>query len=261
MKNSESGATDINSAIDSAAPVITNAAYFSNEFDKPSNDSLSLSFSEDISAITSTEPFVFNRVGVGDYSMNLSLKRYSGNIAFFKVNSIDKVTLPVENDSVRINFTASLSDSKGNSQSVDLNKKVKLKIIHPPFVLECAILPLVNGEEFPSELKINSKIPTGTVITLKPNIFVPDEVIKQVKCKLNIYDAVGNFLIASGGSDDDYLSVSTSKVGDRTEIVIQWGCTNRRGRQVGKGEYLGLFEITYPDGEVSILKKFISTKQ
>lgn len=241
---------------DSAAPVIIQAIYYPQSFNtddyRAAKDSLQIFFSEPISDISSSRPFWFEDESGSSYYMTLSKKSQSSIRASFTINEISKNGFPMEGDSVWINYSENVSDTNGTAQSIDDNKRVPLKVITPPFILEPIVLAEKRGR-IPEELQLNGAVEKGIVIFLKPNIHVPAEILEQIEYKGTIFDATGNIVTTfeTDSRDEKRIECGISSSNVPNGITILWSTKNGGFRDAGSSMYVCSLQITYPDDRTS----------
>jgi hypothetical protein len=188
------------------------------------------------------------------------------NKVLFTVQSIEGVKFPEEGDSIWINAAENVMDASANAQLVINNKKVRLIIVLPPFVLEPYVIGPRDPQDkaIPVELKkSNGLIINGTIILLKPNIFVPVRELMKVRVAIEIYDPLGNSIANGKGYEvnNGLVEMHARQIGQDCYIIILWADGNTRNRIVGSGSYLGMLSIEYPDGSSESKKVMIPMKQ
>ncbi len=254
--------------IDKAAPVITKAVYcpYITPLDeKPDKDTLVIDFSEHVNDIEAEKPFLLQTEFGDDYHFLLSQMNREKNRVILRVNKIVGVEEPITDDSIWINANKGVEDNRDNEQVVKDNKKVALVVKTRPFTLQ----PYVIGpkepddKKIPSMFKISDKITKGTIIILDPNVYVRDEVLKQVFCEIHLFDPVGNGIAQAHGFDDHngILEMGIKQFGNVFKIVVLWSDTNLNKRIVSAGAYLAVFDIVYPDGKREVKKIIVPLKR
>jgi hypothetical protein len=113
--------------IDSAAPVIVSAQYYS--FNSSTiNDTLVVSFSEKMSVVNNNTPFKFWTAATPSYLVTVNdVNTDSNTVTFYVVNFPDNIT-PSAGDSIWIYADHEVMDVLGVEQMVDTNKKQPLSL-------------------------------------------------------------------------------------------------------------------------------------
>jgi hypothetical protein len=239
---------------DSVAPVIDYAEYCPGAFidlgsGKRAEDSLNVTFSEDIGYFDYVKPFKFTGNGK-NYSMQLSKLATSSNRYCFRVDSVIGIDSPLDGDSIRINTDIDITDEHHNTQKVSNNRLVKLVVKPKPFEFYLQILqPYVTDVPGYIVTKMrdifkDKTIVRGTLIVLDPMIDVIKDKGENITLSAYIYDALGNRIAEAGIGEKDnlHLQVGVARIKvkdkDRNKIVILWSRKNDNGRSVGSGLYL-----------------------
>jgi hypothetical protein len=217
-------------ATDSAAPVILHAlisAATSNDNEKIP-DTLTVFFSEPVSIINTTKPFVFTSQKNVNYTMSLSFLSVKDTIATFLINDYDPVTFPAPGDSIRI-YTNAIKDNSGNVQTYERNRNAIISFKQGNFDITIKAGPNpfnANGE--------------AILITAIPGGKIRSDISLDVK--LSIYDNLGNSI----------LSETVMKVDPQTQqATYEWKGLNRNGRKVGTGTYIAFVKAKSAFGEKS----------
>lgn len=241
---------------DSAAPVLTRAIYYPQTFadfnSRSAQDSITIAFSEPVSHINSSEPFWFEDNFMNDYKMTLVEKTTYIGRTTFTISSISNNVIPMAGDSVWINFEENVMDNNNNAQTVETNKKVPLEIVTPPFTLEPIVLSKKNCY-IPDALKLNGAVEKGAAILLRPNIYVPKNILEEIEYEGSIYDATGSIIMSFSTNDSEEKLIECGVVkGDQPNgIVILWSKKNLGKRNAGSSMYVGYLKISYPGNRTS----------
>ena len=257
------GFTTGHTVSDKAAPVITQATYcpngdFSADGQQVGFDTLVVCFSEEVSDIDSKVPFDLLAVETGNnYHFELKQMSHKAKLVLFEVEEVVDVDYPIDGDSIRIDYKENVEDVKGNSQKVEKNKRVRMTVRERPFNFIITVIGPVNPEHntIPTDLLTdNITIEKGIVILLDPVIDIPEDKIASTNCAITIYDAVGNYITACDGINDDNpkLQMDAVNINGKYKIVIVWTGQNENGRAVGEGSYLGRIAVTYPRGNAVV---------
>lgn len=213
---------------DSAAAVILDASFTAGVSldelsDKP--DTLRVTFSEDVTVESPVNPFLFNRNGTTPYTLNLEFISSTRNEALFLVKGFNGVDYPLSSDSIWINPFSTVKDLNNIYQNNPSNRRAALTVQKPDIVWDVIVAPNpycpdnetgnVNGVRIRIVTQSNTRLP-----------------IVLHEAYLDLYDAVGNRVLRNG----KFL-----KTQDGIEYV--WDGTNKRGRKVGSGTYLGIISV------------------
>jgi hypothetical protein len=238
---------------DSAAPVIATARFAPGAVvDRTTShpDTLRVSFSEDVAAISSTEPFDFFDEEGGTYGMTLRPLEHRGANYAFIVESIDGAEYPSSSDSISIDPDENVGDPGGIIQDNGANRPVPLSVKPRPYTLVFTAGP-------------NPFVPGVSPIPLNiPGVTIRRGVVIQVDALTNlreqnatldgtvaIYDAVGNLVGRCDGIDDKNARVQIGVEHDpRTRLYFFWSGRNEVGRTVGAGTYIAYIRITDSNG-------------
>ncbi len=270
VKNNPSNSGQKLTVNDKAAPVIVQATYYPSGFvfdPQSGTDSLIVEFSESVNDVSSDRPFSLETLADKGYYFTLDQKERTDETVRFDVLSIEIVSMPVEGDSIWIDADEGVDDIPGNPQTVDDNKKVKLLIEWPTLTFIPQVIgPMEPDEkEIPDILQISDEIMEGTIIALVPSVFIPHEILKDINCRMKIFDAVGNEVASCDGRNDKNgileMDLPAQPTGPDNMIVILWSEKNKNGRIAEGGTYLGWFEIIYVDGESEFKKVTIPVKR
>lgn len=209
---------------DSAAPVLLQATYrpaiFSSET-QTIPDTLTVTFSEKVAPVTTTEPLVFLKPeSVNTEIPTLTILAYhDATITFLIANPKN---YPDKRDSVFINPVSAIGDTFGNLQNNPGNRRVPLTVIEtvtpPDFQLNMGPNPFnpLRGDTI--AITIN---PNNGNARNKP-LHIP---------RLTIYDQVGTMVFTRQWP-------ATSEV-----MHLGWNGINKKGRVVGTGTYIGFIML------------------
>ncbi len=267
---------------DKVAPVIDKAIYspgkiIDEENFERAHDTLIIVFSEETQAVSYPTPFkLFGyRNGVKEeYYFTLRMMNGNNTTYRFKVNSINGVDYPNDGDSIWIDTASGIADELDNPQKVNENRHVKLNVRPKPFFITITVLHPVDPDDnlLPDEIinllsENNSNLITnGTMLIIDPMIdFSENEGTGEMKCKVKIFDAVGNLIAESNRLkeyDNPIIQSDIVPINGRRKIVVTWSCQNRNRRQVEGATYLALIEVTGPYGGIPIIRKvYITVKK
>ncbi|MFW6244856.1 MAG: hypothetical protein ACOC36_03120, partial [Fibrobacterota bacterium] len=205
---------------DSAAPVVVRAVYHpAVAYDEETVllDTLEVTFSERIAPPGNQTPLRFIQNGV-EYEVALSTESVNNRSVNFLINEIRGVDRMTSGDSVWINPGEFVRDSVPNWQQNEYNSRVPLVIKSTPVTWKVVTGP--NPFTRNKQVKIRI-VPLGmTRIAFSPEVSIV------------IYDNLGNVVVP------------------RTEFSMvdgvpqfEWNGTNRKGRYVGTGVYLGMIVV------------------
>lgn len=250
-------------AQDGAAPVLVALEYHYGKYTQngeKAKDTIVARYSESLKAIpTVAQPFNFIDVNGSPYTATVSNPEYNGSSYSFIVGSIEPNTVipfgpnvgtksDEPGDSAWINTakTPELNavDVFDNIQLVDENHHVPVQIQRPPFELDVKVGPnpvnpdVAAAPSAPQNDKMSVRVKAVGDIAVNTN-FVVDMVI---------YDKVGN--VVKKIPEDDFKSYTAghlkgNKVVQDDSCVVYWDATNRNGRKVGNGTYLGVLRVVY----------------
>lgn len=142
--------------IDSMAPVCIEATLYDNPL--LIEDSISITFSENIDSIYSDSSFVFHDTYQTSYSLSLSQLFKSGKTYGFTIN--DNMGSAIKDgDSINIKPDNTVLDTKLNYQNTAGNKKVPVEIIRRGIGINFGPLVFFDplGKGYPSEVNIKSE--------------------------------------------------------------------------------------------------------
>jgi len=229
---------------DSAAPVLASALYApgissANESIEPS-DTLIVTFSEEVSSISSDLPLKFRKPGSeSDYKISLELLRQKGTEFVFKVTSIQNPLYPEIGDSVWINPEKNIADMSSNNQSNPLNKRVLLGFRSTPL-------------KFKFKLGPNPFDPSRQAVTI---IVGPETITRElleIQATVVIYDNLGNKV------HQDFQKSINNK---NPQVELRWNGENLSGKRVGKGTYMAVIRAEEKTGRrVETARLFIGVK-
>ncbi len=223
-------------------------------------DTLTVKFSEPIKRVISDEPFHFlDNKGGKKYSIKLKEVYFNYDKMVFIVQSLSGIEKMAEGDSIWIYEGNRVGDALGNFQNNTKNIKRILyvdKIFVPYTLIPQAVSPVdISDLGFkhiiPNTIisalqndgilhecnlsQINSNY-VGMVIMVLVN---PENLCNylpnlKLKASLSIFDPLGNFIVKD-------LKMAWNE--DRCRLVTVWNCKNKNLRTVGRGTYVGVFNI------------------
>ena len=231
---------------DSAAPVIVSAKYFPGAIGTGAGnsiDTLSVAFSEPVSAMSSTlPPFQLDTKSNTLYTLSLvvpSLSTGASTLRFI-VSQIQGVVFPQTGDSIWINPSAGVGDAAGVIQNNPGNRRVILTVApipySPPQVTIVKNPFSIGGSVFDA----NSGAPagTGTIIQVSPSKQLTGLISFAATAK--IYDILGNAVVKD----------ITFKQSPSTGILYyNWDGRNLNSRYVGTGAYIAIVSVTDSNGK------------
>lgn len=263
---------------DGVAPVIDNAIFSPGSIVEVNNtimrndDTLNIEFSEKVNVFLYNQPFnLIRHIGINDkiYYFNLEKMTQTNNMLVFLVDSVVGVDSPLRNDSIWIDINANIGDEKGNIQGVFKNRKVELIVKQKPFSNKLTVLspfdpvqdiPVIIIEQIKEKDKVIKK---GTVIIIDPLIDYSLDEMERMSINAQIYDAVGNSISKCYGLKDytnDLMQADIIELNGRKKIVLIWAAKNNKRRIVGDGTYLGVVDVTGPDGTPMSHRFYISVE-
>lgn len=218
------------SILDSAAPVLVQATYrpaiFSSET-QTIPDTLTVTFSEKVAPVTSTQPLVFLKTGsIITEVPTLTVLAYRDSTIIFLI--VNPKSYPDKKDSVFISPVSAIGDIFGNLQNNPANRRVPLTVIEtvipPDFQIKIGPNPFHPLQGDTLAITIN---PNNGNARNKP-LHIP---------RLTIYDQVGTM-------------VFTRQWPATSEIMhLGWNGTNKKGRTVGMGTYIGFIMLFDSNGK------------
>jgi uncharacterized repeat protein (TIGR01451 family) len=212
---------------DKAAPVITEAIFkigVSLSADIPAVDSVIITFSEDAFVADISPQFLLANKANVNYSMTLSSPAAQGKKASFAVLAISGDLYPENSDVIYINPVSTVRDSLSWQNNPD-NRRVPLIIGRGKVQWDAVAVP----NPFNPELTGYDFAGTTVCIVNSLNNAVP---VKFSDAHISIYDATGNIVVKS-----------TPFVQSPSGPVFRWNGTNRHGRRVGSGTYIGIVTV------------------
>ena len=204
---------------DSVAPVIVSAIYAPGFSVHTSlADTLTVTFSECVSEISTSAPFAFRTRDGKDYKITLESLSHDCATASYLVKTIDGVHFPSQHDSIWIDRLSGISDIRSNVQSNAQNRRALLHIKPVPlqFTFQAGPNPFRPKRE-------------QVVIQVDPSVKTREMI--QIQAQITIIDQVGN-VVFSGMQRSD---TSASPV-----LSFHWDGHNLNGRIAGSGMYLAI---------------------
>lgn len=244
---------------DGVAPVIVSASYVSGDA-RPDgtyeSDHLRVTFSEEVGAISGTEPFLFGGVSPGgSYRATMTETSRSGSTVEFLVTELMGTEYPGDGDTIWINTSpAGLRDNGGNLQDNPENRRILMDVETRPYILNIAATGPANpriddtparvlsGTAYSLEQPVTIRL--GFIVTVIPA--APLDGVALAEARVMILDAVGNVVasldaIRSSYSDDDCVQISRDT--NTGGLLCFWNGKNSRGRFVGSGSYLMMIRV------------------
>lgn len=224
---------------DSMAPVLIRAEFIPRSPDSEyGTDSLRATLSEKINKPLSREPFTFfDPVSGKMYSMDLEYSSTDEKSMYmFSIIDIIGKEFPSAGDSVCINPSAGISDTKGNVQD-SKNRYSELQFKAQAYKYRVVAYP--NPFD-PQKATIPQKVIENYNLTETNGIVLIVEPVSKIAGYVNIqgtavlYDAVGKFVKKLTGKP-----VKTGK-----GLWFVWNGENKKGKLVGTGTYLAIITIT-----------------
>ena len=220
------------SCSDSAAPVLSSASFHPALFTAgPTGtlpDTLLVTFSEDIAGITSELPFLFLKPGTDPTTPGLQVLRHeAASVVFLFTSALSDVQYPADGDSIAINPSAGIADTPGTGQENAANRRVPLEVV--------TVLPHFRIIGAPNPFN-----PSSGQFMMRVDPYVRSKGLLSYRIHLRIYDKAGSLVTEKVWPE--------SSGGFATAETVFWNGTNRRGRIVGNGTYLGHVRITDENG-------------
>jgi hypothetical protein len=170
----------------------------------------------------------------------------------YKVTMLQSPFRPAEADAVKnikgdsawINTDVNVVDNNvidvsGNVQRNLSNKRVAITVNQPPFALNIQMgpNPFNPRNPDPKVKKVRISITAMTEVALSTKFIV----------SLTIYDKVGNVVKKIPEDDPAPYSpdIADGNIVKNDSCVVFWDGTNRQGRIVGNGTYLGMLKVSY----------------
>lgn len=221
---------------DRVAPVLISAQYIISA----KGDSISVIFSEPPAPITSVRPFLFSRDGTV-YQVTLEQNGIlSGNQYTARISSVQSGFSIKVNDLVWINPPAMISDTKGNAQTNENNRKVPITVKEIPYEIITKIInnPFRPEDQIPEAVKIayskSGLTPpsNGLTIVVEPT----GEVLRNITLSgtVSIYDVVKNSIIKDKPGVYDL---------EKQKFYFAWDGLNSNGRKVATGTYIAVVNV------------------
>ncbi|MCX7727100.1 MAG: hypothetical protein N2053_09665, partial [Chitinispirillaceae bacterium] len=213
---------------DSAAPVIVEAIYKIADQNvslqsKPL-DTLIVIFSEEVVVASNVnKPLLFKK-GEVPYFIQLQLHSIKNQTAVFLVKEIEGISYPENGDSVWINPIYAIGDSL-TWQNNPSNRRVLLQVKRG--ALSWDVIAVPNPFNPYNRGIVDSSVTIHIINPVNPllPVNIPDAM-------LSIYDQVGNIVAKS-------LKFEKTEKGP----ICKWNGTNRKGRIVGDGTYIGIVTV------------------
>lgn len=252
---------------DSVAPVIDRATYCPGEIiDKNTlsraRDTLRVIFTEEITelGIPIMQPFKLITRGGTSYYFDLTVLSSNKNLVLFLVayNGIHGVDFPAKGDSIWINASFGISDTKNITQTVDNNRHAELKVKPKPVCI--VINPLipftpVSGPFSIPELTDISNEQIDQLVEQKGLLVIVDfltdllSVGHTITASMEIYDPLGNRVAFGSNTDSEngnvFMGVRDNK--NLTQLIIYWPGLNLNNRNVGNSSYKAVLHISLTD--------------
>ncbi len=233
---------------DGAAPVIVSAQLEIFDPDKTGAagsriGTLTIEFSENVRLSETADYFTLIQHTTRTYGLTLQREVIGGITVDFTVLGIDGegVSIPEDGDLIYINPVSAVGDSLV-WQNNPLNRRVALDVIQN---VSWSVIALPNPFD---PLRAGSSLHGSMIRLVTPgNRDVPANISKAY---LRIYDAVGTMVL-----DKEMQKGS----GGFTSYL--WNGTNRRGRKVGNGTYLGVVTVEDEDAQPKKSKFRIGVKR
>ena len=192
---------------DSMAPVIVSASYY--DLANPVKvDTLKVIFSEDVSTISNTEPFKFNRSPtIPEYKLRLAYIRTDSNVVVFSVINLTGQTYPQRGDSIWINEVANVSDLINNRQ------------YNPGNIRRLLNYYLVISIESATYLD-TSTVKDGLIdmITVKTDA-VPDDALRTALLNTITLPDYRDFTVAGNAATDSGFAILVSQPQDDSPVT------------------------------------------
>ena len=231
---------------DSAAPVIVSAKYFPGAIGTGAGnsiDTLSVAFSEPVTAMSSTlPPFQLDTKSNALYTLSLVVPSLSSGASTlrFIVSQIQGVVFPQTGDSIWINPTAGVGDAAGVIQNNPGNRHVILTVAPIPYSPPQVTIVKNPFSIVGSVFDAGSGVPagTGTIIEVSPSKQLTGLI--SFAANVKIYDILGNAVVKD----------VTFKQSPSTGILYyNWDGRNLNSRFVGTGAYIAIVSVTDSNGK------------
>ena len=228
------------------------------------DDTLTVKFSENITDVTHSEPFLFLSMEENtQYQAQLSHVSHTDNTMKFTVDGFNSVQYMRDGDSIWIQRTDRVGDNVNPINYQNNNNNTRRKLWVERRMTPYDLIPNTTSPINISNPNSNTIIPTdvidiinsidpnflnnngiqinnngdyiGMIITIKPNKD-PDIMLPDFKLKgfISIFDAVGNQIV----SKEKMLWWEAQKA-----LIWLWNGKNMNDRNVGAGSYLAIAEI------------------
>jgi hypothetical protein len=221
-------------AADKAAPVLTLATFnpgikLSEQDIRP--DTLLVEFSEPVKEHSTANNSYFNFYQGGTlYTMIQTSPSFNSDKVMYFItgfNSSIERFYPKTGDSVNIIATVpdvKIIDVSGNSQDVETNRKILMKVNPIPYSLEVRVGP--------NPFNPNNSTSKFTSISIKP-VSKQLEFVK-IRAEVKIYDVGGNVL----------ADTVINRLSENQQIEFKWNGRTKTGRIVGAGTYVAIVKAT-----------------
>lgn len=246
--------TTMTSAVaDSAAPVIAAVAYEPGEIideTRRKPDLMRVSFSENVAAIDAEKPFLLHGPQTGSYTIELNAVGSGGSDAMFTVVEVVGIDYPADNDSIWIDPSAGITDTKGNLQGDAGNRRALMDVKPMPYkvVVKVAPNPCDPLTELP--LRLNGmRISRGTAIRIDPLTHIGAGA--SLTGSVSIQDVMGNIVARCEGEDDHQSNIQILSDPASSRLYMLWNGRNMNGRIVGTGTYVAMVKATDSEGKSS----------
>ncbi|MBN1758979.1 MAG: hypothetical protein JW863_11705 [Chitinispirillaceae bacterium] len=213
---------------DGAAPVLTKALLRMGTID-PNQigvmlpDTLEAKFSETIRLGGGIYPFQLIQNGTQPYTLALTMVLLLPDSAVFTVNAVEGVAYPASDDEMYINPVSAVGDSVV-WQNNPFNRRVPLKLIRSQ-KWKLQVHPNPLNPDYPV-------FDNAAVLIRIVNATNENSPMVITNAEISIYDKVGNVVVKSAPF-----------VSDSRGVVYYWNGTNRQGRKVGDGTYVGIVTV------------------
>lgn len=236
---------------DSAGPVLISARYIpgvENSGNGYYPDTLQVVFSEEVTAIDNSTPFLFEGFeNGGSYEISMETGNLSGSSYTFIVREISGLDYPVNGDWIWIDPTAGIGDTGGVRQEITDNRKIRMTVVPQPYTVSVKAYPNPFTPGVSNLPVSGSSVQKGVAIEVLPRC--KNRVIGEISVSATIYDAVGNIVLSQGQSEGNGKTFELVRDTDYDKIWLLWNGANRNERYVGPGTYAVIMETTIQNGE------------
>ena len=232
-------------AVDSAAPVIVSALFAPSDGNTAIvKDTLTITFSEPVKDVISSNPFNLLSTGSGrEYSLVLEfLTRIGETKQVFLVTFYKDIDFPSNNDSIRIDPESGIADQRGIVQIYPDNRYAPLQMKSAKFSIEIDLGPnpfVINQ----SLIEDNGEMPPGVAgrrgIVIKVSPLARVTTMPELSGNVEIMDALGSKIFKGN---------LVKGTGNTSNLYLAWDGTNKRGRYVGTGVYIAIISVEDKDG-------------